>query len=570
MNAMSMLRRSTIRRTLFVGFGALVAFLLLAGGIGWAAVWFNANDTSLQMQNVLHTAQQTSDYANSITREIQAGTTYLNTHDPASRETFHQLGVEAHALQRRFSTSARRNDAQIAGIAAVDTRLADVENAYALAHRLSDLGRTDAANAEAKRAEAIVTDLLNDLKQFDEAKTTEVANTIRRLDSTAKWRSMAVLGAVAIAALLAWLIALRTIRTIDHPLRALTRHARQLSEGDLTVRTPPGLPGEFETLAAAMNHAGESLSHVMHIAAGTSDEVTASAGDLATASRQISETANQVSEAVTHVSVGAEAQVKQIHQVTDSLNSIRDSADGVAAGAEEVLALAGSIETQAKAKRSEIERTLANLYDVRTIVRAAAEEVRALNVTVADINKFVVTVGRIADQTNLLSLNAAIEAARAGAAGRGFGVVADEIRKLADQARIAADDVVELTSSVTTRVTSTSATMERGVTQVGEIERVSREIEETLGAILAAAERTRTAADGVSKTAERNVTAVQDATTNLSTVMRTAESHAATAMQVSASSEEQSAACEQMSAASVQLLRGSTRLREMVRELRTA
>lgn len=561
---------STIRDTLFVGFGALLVCLVVAGGLGWTAVWLGARDTSRQMQSVVTAARQTADYANIITRELQAGNAYLADHDPAHQVEFQRLGRAAHALQRRFTASGHRTDEQIASIAAVDTRLADVENAYALAHRLSDLGRTDSAMAATHRAQVLVNALLDNLKQFDEAKTSDVENTIGHLDSLATWRAMAVLGSVAVAALLALLIAMRTIRTIDHPLRLLTHHAAKFSEGDLCVRTPGGLAGEFETLATAMNHAGESLSRVVAIAVNTSDEVTASAGDLATASRQISDTANQVSEAVTQVSVGAEAQVQQIQHVTHSLNTIRDSSDGVAAGAEEVLALAASIETQAQAKRTELERTLASLYDVRTIVRAAAEEVRALNMTVSDINKFVVTVGRIADQTNLLSLNAAIEAARAGAAGRGFGVVADEIRKLADQARVAADDVVELTSSVTARVASTSTTMERGVTQVGEIERMSREIDETLGAILAAAERTRVAADTVAKTADHNVHAVHDATTNLAVVVRTAEGHATTAMQVSASSEEQSAACEQMSAASVQLLRGSTRLREMVGGLKIA
>jgi len=566
----NVLRLSTIRQTLFVGIGALMICLAIAGSLGGAAVWFGAHDTSRQMEGVLAATRQTSDYATLITREIQAGSAYLTDHDPRTEAEFRQLGREAHQLERRFNTSSQAAGDQIARLAAVDTRLADVENAYTLAHRLSDLGRAEAAAQAAGRARTLVNALLTDLARFDQAKTADVESTIGHLNTTAMWRATAVMGSVVVAVLLAIIIALRTIRTIYHPLRLLTHHAARLSEGDLGMRTPGGLVGEFETLAAAMNHAGESLSRVVVVAVNTSDEVTASASDLATASRQISDTANQVTQAVTQVSVGAEAQVRQIHHVTQSLNTIRDSSDGVAAGAEEVLALAGSIETQAQSKRTELERTLASLYDVRTIVRAAAEEVRALNITVSDINKFVVTVGRIADQTNLLSLNAAIEAARAGAAGRGFGVVADEIRKLADQARVAADDVVELTSSVTARVASTSTTMERGVTQVGEIERMSREIDETLRAILAAAERTRVAADAVARTADQNVHAVQDATTNLAVVVRTAEGHATTAMQVSASSEEQSAACEQMSAASVQLLRGSTRLREMVGELKTA
>jgi methyl-accepting chemotaxis protein len=561
----------TIRDMLLVGFSALVFCLVVAGTIGWIAVRAGAGDVTGELQAVLEASQQTSDYSRTITREIEAASGYMANGDSSSLREFRQLGHDAHALQRRFASAPTATPAEVAAIAVVDGRLADFENSYALAHRLRDMGRIAEAQTQAAHARQIVSSLLDDLAHFDAAKTGDVASTTAHIDYLARWRATAVLGAVAIAALLALMIAIRTIRTIDTPLRALSQHARSFSEGDLTARTTSeSLPGEFAMVATAMNHAADSLSRVVDVATRTADDVTHSAGDLASASQQISDTANQVSQAVTQVSAGAEAQVQQIHAVTKSLDTIRDGADGVAAGAEEVQALAASIHGQAAGKRVELERTLSILVDVRTIVRQAAEEVRALNATVGDINKFVVSVGRIADQTNLLSLNAAIEAARAGAAGRGFGVVADEIRKLADQSRAAADDVVDLTGSVTSRVSKTYSTMERGESQVGELERVSREIDDALASIAAAAERTTRAAEGVARTADDNVRVVQCATEGLAGVARTAEGHAATAMQVSASTEEQSAACEQMTTASAQLLLGSTHLRNLVGELRTA
>jgi methyl-accepting chemotaxis protein len=565
------LRLTTIRDTLLVGFTALVFCLIVAGTIGWMAVRAGAGDVAGELRSALAAAQQTSDYSNVITREIQAASGYMANGDSASLREFRQLGQEAHGLQRRFSSIRGTTPDEIAALATVDSRLTEFETAYGRAHRLRDVGRTQEAQIQSEQARQIAAALLNDLARFDAAKSGEVANATSHLDDLARWRATAVLGAVAIAALLALMIAIRTIRAIQTPLRDISRHALSLSEGDLTTRISiAGLPGEFATVAAAMNHAADSLSRVVDVATQTADDVTHSAGDLASASQQISDTANQVSEAVTQVSAGAEAQVRQIASVSRSLDTLRSAADGVAEGAEEVQALAASIHGQAADKRVELERTLSILVDVRTIVRQAAEEVRALNATVGDINKFVVSVGRIADQTNLLSLNAAIEAARAGAAGRGFGVVADEIRKLADQSRAAADDVVELTESVTSRVSRTFSTMERGESQVGELERVSRAIDEALASISAAAERTTRAAEGVARTADDNVRVVQCATEGLAVVARTAEGHAATAMQVSASTEEQSAACEQMTTASALLLRGSTHLRDVVRELRTA
>jgi len=209
------------------------------------------------------------------------------------------------------------------------------------------------------------------------------------------------------------------------------------------------------------------------------------------------------------------------------------------------------------------------LGDVRSSVQEAATEVVVLNRTAEDINKFVASVSRIAEQTDLLALNAAIEAARAGNAGRGFAVVADEVRKLAEQAQAAADDVVRLTSVVTARVATTTRAMETGALRVGEIERVSRDIDGALRTITAAAERTRDAATSVTQAAERNVEVVSTAARGVESIARTAEGHAAAAQEVSASTQEQSAACEQMSSASAQLLAGSTQLRQLVGGLKT-
>jgi methyl-accepting chemotaxis protein len=273
--------------------------------------------------------------------------------------------------------------------------------------------------------------------------------------------------------------------------------------------------------------------------------------------------------AMTEVSHGADEQVQKLRSVDDTLQAIREAADGVKERSSEVTELARSIEGAAQAKRVEIDRALGILVDVKTSVERAAEEIRALNSTVVDINRFVASVGQIADQTNLLALNAAIEAARAGDAGRGFAVVADEVRKLAEQSQKAADDIVHMTGVVTARVTTSTRAMEASAGRVGEIERVSRDIDSALSVITQAAERTRVAAVGVTGAAEANAFAVTTAASSLESIAKTAEGHAVAAEQVNASTQEQSAACEQMTSASNVLLAGSTQLRELVGGLRT-
>jgi methyl-accepting chemotaxis protein len=239
----------------------------------------------------------------------------------------------------------------------------------------------------------------------------------------------------------------------------------------------------------------------------------------------------------------------------------------VVAGAGEVNALAQAIESSAEAKRTQIDRALAILVEMRGTVQRAAAEVTTLNRTTAEINGFVTSVSQIAEQTNLLALNAAIEAARAGEAGRGFAVVADEVRKLAEQAQGAARDIVQLTQVVSSRVNSTSDAMEAGVSKVGEIERVSLELDSALTTITEAAERTRLAAAKVTQAANENSSSVMSAVQGIANISRTAEGHAAAAEEVCASAQEQSAACEEMNSASSELMSGSDKLRSLVRGL---
>jgi len=562
-------RFQTIRQVLTVGFSFLIFLMLAAGAVGWLSMNRMADQVTNTLADAQQDAKQASDFSNVVTQEIQAANTYLSDQDAKSDGEFRRLGWEAHRLHRNFSARRDLLAEQITRQVAIDTTLARVEASFALSHRLTDLGRLDEAHAEAQRARKMVPSLLEQLTGLEHSRAQQLAAMSAELRGQATARSRLLVFVIIVATLIAIMIIIRTGRAVGRPLRLLVRHAIQLSHGDLQQRTEGEMPGEFRTLADAMNHATMALSRIASGAAKTADEVAQSASDLASASKQISASAGEVADAVEEVSHGAESQVAQLRQVNEALDGIRTRGDNLVGGAQEVHALASAIEAEAEAKRIEIDRALKILFDVRTIVEQAAAQVRELNTSASEINKFVVSVSRIAEQTNLLSLNAAIEAARAGEAGRGFSVVAGEVRKLADQTQAAADDVVKMTDSVTTRVASTSKAMEQGVSQVGEIERVSRELDSALSTILAAAERTRAAASAVTTAATENARAVDSAAANLGLVARTAESHATAAMQVSASTEEQSAACEQMSMASTQLFHGSHALKDLVGELKT-
>jgi len=559
----------TIRGRLWSGFGVLVALLIIAGVLAQRSMASLTEAMSSELKDVQQESRLASQLSASTAATLAAGTRYLQTRDTSALTTFREQGWYAHRLQRDMNNRPGQRAAEVATVAAMDAKLSAMEVRYALAHRLADLNRDAAARAEAAKAQVQVDSLLEYVERLGTLKSQKVAAVARRLETQSGRRVLFLLGLIALAVIVGIVVVARTIRSIGAPLDALVAHARRLSAGDLTVRTRSKLPGEFQILGSAMNQTGDSLSRVVSVAAKTAENVASSAHQLSSVSEQISLSASEMAEAMTEVSRGAEQQVQQLRTIESALQAIQRAAESVTGRSSEVRSLAGEIQATASEKRREIERALAILGEVKVSVERAAAEVIALNTTTADINRFVKTVGSIAEQTNLLALNAAIEAARAGESGKGFAVVADEVRKLAEQTQRAADDIVQMTSVVTSRVASSSRVMETGAARVVEIERVSREIEQALHVIAGAAERARSAADQVGTAAAANAAAVTSATTGLESIAKTAENHAAAAEEVNASTQEQSAACEEMTSASTLLLQGSTQLKELVGGLKT-
>ena len=557
-------RLTTIRARLWLGFGVLVTLLVIAGAVANSSFTAMSNAISESLDDVQAEAALANTMSSNVARTIEAGSRYLDSRDSSVQAAFRRAGWAAHETQRRMNDRKGQTVAEVAIVAAIDRKLSEMEVQYALAHRLADLGRMAEAQRVSANTRDATDDLLNSIERLGQVKAQKVASARVRLAAETERRATWLIVLIGLAVVIGVTVVMYTVRHIGQPLDILVRHARRLSNGDLSSRSVGRMPGEFSILADAMNQTGESLSRVVSVAARTAEEVSSSAHDLASVSEQISLSASQMASAMTEVSHGADAQVQRIKTVDETLQSIREAADGVKERSVEVTDLARSIEGAAAAKRMEIDRALGILVDVKTSVERAAEEIRALHATIGDINRFVAAVGQIADQTNLLSLNAAIEAARAGEAGRGFAVVAEEVRKLAEQSQKAADDIVSMTGIVTARVTTSARAMEASAGRVLEIERVSRDIDIALRTITDAAERTRVAAVGVTGAAVANADAVTLAATSLESVARTAEGHAAAAEQVNASTQEQSAACEQMTSASNVLLAGSTQLRELV------
>lgn len=280
----------------------------------------------------------------------------------------------------------------------------------------------------------------------------------------ARWMFTLVVLACAVFALVLgyWIL-----RALNVPLAQMLEKTRQLAEGDLSVRVEAVADNELGRLARAFNQMADSLQELVSKVQRSGIQVASSATEMAASAKEQQATATEQSATTT--------------QIVASTKEIASTAKVLVRNMDEVAHVADSTSALAEAGREDLARMEATMNQMMEATRGIASRLAVLSEKASNINSVVTTINKVADQTNLLSLNAAIEAEKAGEHGIGFGVVATEIRRLADQTAVATWDIEQMVKDMQSAVSSGVMGMEKfseevrhGVEQVGQVgERLS-------------------------------------------------------------------------------------------------
>jgi methyl-accepting chemotaxis protein len=482
-----------------------------------------------------------------------------------------------------------------------------------------------------ERIDPLIAQLEAHAEENSKRSAAQIESTYRRARTVV---TLLVVGATLLSLLFGWLLsryivaAIRqTVSALEdlerHELSSLRRAMEAVEQGNLTIQVdtvtqPVAVRShdEFGKLAQAFNTMLQQL-HAMATAYGGAQQamrallirVGESAGAVATASQELATSTEQsgqasveiargseqlaqqateaaqamdaLDKAVRVVQQGNEAQREAIQQTEQAMRQAAAAVEEVAHSAQQMAASAQQASAIAQQGSQSVEEMLRTMRRIQQQAESSAEKVAQLDQLGQQIGNIVQTIEQIAEQTNLLALNAAIEAARAGEHGRGFAVVADEVRKLAEQAGTATKEIASLIADVRLGVELAVREMHATASGVTEGFQRSEQVGSALMQIVQAAQQVAGEVESVTAIAQQMSASVQQVLATISTVAQSAsENVTATLQMVSSSeqvssaiasvasiSEEAAASAQQLTAANQQVAATAQELSKMAAEL---
>ncbi len=365
---------------------------------------------------------------------------------------------------------------------------------------------------------------------------------------------------IVMVVLLAGFMAFYLSASIMRSIQYLMDISRQVANGNLTVEAAPKTQDEFGELTVAYGDTIHNLRMLIEHIQKTSGDVSTFAAQLTENASQSAQATQQVAVSITNVAANTSQQGDTVSNSLSDIQNMAQSLHGFEEKASESAEAARNVETIAAKGQTSIAGAVDRMSEIASSVTDSAKVIRKLAERSTEIGQISDAISGIAEQTNLLALNAAIEAARAGEAGRGFSVVAEEVRKLAEESGVAAQKIADLISTIQQDTEQAVTRMQKGTEDVQSGRTVVADAGNAFETIAAAV-------TDLTRHAETILAEARDSSSKAESLVNVMEGINKSGRDVASETESVSAATEEQSASMDEVANASRKLADLAQEL---
>jgi len=252
------------------------------------------------------------------------------------------------------------------------------------------------------------------------------------------------LGIILISVILIFIFA----NSINKNIRKILETLKLVSKGDLTKECEVTSRDEIKEISLEVNKMTSSMRNLIQEIKNKSEQLHNNSTELTSISKEMSSSSESVASAIHEVAGGTSSQTQDLLEISGILNNFGNDLDNIVNSINNIDDNSNNISNMANESKDNMENLISSVNEMKNSFDSFKSQILNLGENINHINKITAVINNVASQTNLLALNAAIEAARAGEAGRGFSVVAEEIRKLAEQSKESSETISALISNI--------------------------------------------------------------------------------------------------------------------------